>query len=479
MSEDGKLTIVIDPGFLPALEIKSVLEHYAPACETRVVYAKSKIRTRWRGSHLPDKSVSYDAIETHFQGFDGVVVNNYIEGFKSFLNDHRNLLICERCLHPRYGNSVFHQIRRLEKLFFGSLNYLNDVKPDYVLFFATPHNPKVMALEAAANHLNIPVLIVEYTPILWRYWVISGVDKYTHIPLLSCCEGGNDPELVEKEVTRFIKEKNQKYEVAIPQYEKIHLDKKKGKFWSWGKEVLHHKFRIPSLIRKRRLFNSYCRHVQPYCSSDPNIVFFLHFQPEKTTMPEGLDFGQQWIAIRTLSLSLPEGYNLLVKEHPSTFTNYTDLMYRHASFYEDIASLPNVCIVPLESDTFELIDSSCAIATITGHVGVEALSRGTQVIVFGNASYRNAPGVFCVSNEKDVANAITNILQSDDKAMIINKMEQYLAWVVENSTSGLQHGNVDFEGDLFGEIRPSGHLRLFRNILERLIEGNSMASVDR
>ena len=55
-------------------------------------------------------------------------------------------------------------------------------------------------------------------------------------------------------------------------------------------------------------------------------VFFLHFQPERTTLPEGYGFAQQLAAIIALDGALPEGTKLYVKEHPTTFTH--DCMWK-------------------------------------------------------------------------------------------------------------------------------------------------------
>ncbi|MYB88496.1 MAG: hypothetical protein F4X93_00815 [Proteobacteria bacterium] len=46
-----------------------------------------------------------------------------------------------------------------------------------------------------------------------------------------------------------------------------------------------------------------------------------------------------------------------------------------------------------ETDTFELIEKSEFVSTVTGTVGMEALRFGKRVLVFGSAPYKEFPGV--------------------------------------------------------------------------------------
>jgi hypothetical protein len=61
-------------------------------------------------------------------------------------------------------------------------------------------------------------------------------------------------------------------------------------------------------------------------------------------------------------------------------------------------------------DSFDLIDRSLAVATTGGTAGIEAVARGKPVLLFGDAWYRNCPGVYRVRNCKDVSLVINCIL---------------------------------------------------------------------
>src|SRR5690606_22251242 len=120
--------------------------------------------------------------------------------------------------------------------------------------------------------------------------------------------------------------------------------------------IRHPKFYL-SLFKKRQLYNAFNKFISHKEINGNYVVLFLHYQPERTSMPEAGFFSQQWLIIKLLSISLPENWRLLVKEHPSTFTGRYDFRYRHPKFYSDISTLKNVELISIETDTFKLIDN--------------------------------------------------------------------------------------------------------------------------
>ncbi len=66
-------------------------------------------------------------------------------------------------------------------------------------------------------------------------------------------------------------------------------------------------------------------------------------------------------------------------------------------------------LVSRDAPTFELIERSAAVATITGTAGWEALFLGKPSIVFGRAFYRDAPGVIAVEDAPSLAASLQAI----------------------------------------------------------------------
>lgn len=166
-------------------------------------------------------------------------------------------------------------------------------------------------------------------------------------------------------------------------------------------------------------------------------------------------------------MSLPDGWTLLVKEHPSIFTGKYDVRYRNPQFYKDIVELKNVKLISIEADTFELIDEVEAIATITGTVGVQSLMRGTPVFLFGYGSYRSARGVIEVDSLRDITEGFTEI-NTITKDELISETERYLEIIYQKSISSLSHEGVRDVDIYTRDVRLNGHIELLRLFFNQL-----------
>lgn len=107
--------------------------------------------------------------------------------------------------------------------------------------------------------------------------------------------------------------------------------------------------------------------------------------------------------------------------------------------------LPGVKLVPMSYNSFELIDHSLAVATLTGMTGWEAVVRGKPVLCLGYSSYRICDGVYHINEEKDLIDAIKKIEQNQ---FLPNqqKVKKYLSLVYENSSPGVLK---DFEYEIY------------------------------
>lgn len=142
------------------------------------------------------------------------------------------------------------------------------------------------------------------------------------------------------------------------------------------------------------------------------VYFPLHFQPERTTSPQGGVYVDQILAIETIAAALPEGWELYIKEHPSQWRLRGKLRYssaRYRGYYGRIAGIKGVRLVPIETDSFSLTEKAQAVAVITGTVGWEALLSGKRPLVFGRPWFRDCPGVFLVDSVESCTEAIAEI----------------------------------------------------------------------
>jgi hypothetical protein len=125
-----------------------------------------------------------------------------------------------------------------------------------------------------------------------------------------------------------------------------------------------------------------------------SVLYAMHFQPEASTLAQGIYTSNQIALIENISKALPLTHTLIVKEHPTGRGRRPAWQYRH------LASLPNVefCDAPSKA-----IMARCdAVLTITGTVAVEALAMGKPVFVFGHCFYDYADHVVRVDQPSDL-----------------------------------------------------------------------------
>jgi len=172
-----------------------------------------------------------------------------------------------------------------------------------------------------------------------------------------------------------------------------------------------------------------------------NYVFVgLHMQPEKTSQPMGGEFDNQLMMIKVLADSVPKGWKVYVKEHPNQFNvkKVPNRHYRDKLFYACLQELKNVELVPLEIDSEELIQSSKMVATLTGTLGWEAITKNIPALVFGNTYYmacRAARKITSVESCKIAIKELTSLTPQDFEKEIVRYISYYhqQKWIVQTA----------------------------------------------
>lgn len=142
----------------------------------------------------------------------------------------------------------------------------------------------------------------------------------------------------------------------------------------------------------------------------PYVYVPLHMQPERSTNPNGGVFDSQDVMIGMIAASLPEGWCVYVKEHPSQYLDGVRVERgRWSNFYDAIVAHPNVQLVSSATPSFELIDNARAVASVTGTSSWEAIARGIPALVFGEAWYKGCEGAHTVRTAKECTAALLRI----------------------------------------------------------------------
>jgi hypothetical protein len=365
----------------------------------------------------------------------------YQEIVTKLLSDSNFILIFERNNPFSSTKGLFNQFPMLERLISNVIGFYDDLNPEYVFSFAVPHHFINYSLLRVAELMGIKVYFCDIGAFPWQYQLYEGLFKREKIK--------NTLQLENKKlrVKEWFENQNENYTKSIAAYEE-----------SGGLGVLHGKsfglldrfnlisasykekqkagytiFRNFKAIIKEQILKFYSgrlkRKIVQRPSADldmfPYVVFFMHFQPEATTMPNGSQYANQLFAIRELSLAAPPGWKILVREHPFTFENEFSPRYRNEELYEAIDDMEGVQLMSLEYDPYILIDKSHAVATLTGSVGFQAVCRGRPVIAFGEAAYKGVYGVVSPQNHFDLKEYLYKINESSiliDSKQVLNSL---------------------------------------------------------
>lgn len=204
------------------------------------------------------------------------------------------------------------------------------------------------------------------------------------------------------------------------------------------------------VFRKLRpnLKKEYERVETPPDFRKPYVYFPLHYQPERNSSPQGGIFVDQLYLAEILANSLPTGWVVYVKEHPTQWLprGLRFFSYRFRGFYEALAKVKNVSVVPVTTNTYTLTEHARAVATITGTAGFEAMVRQKPVLVFGYPWYRHAPGLFMVRDSASCKEALQEI-----QGGFTCSKKDVLAYL-SVLDAGTFHGYIDRDGQLVSAL---------------------------
>lgn len=249
---------------------------------------------------------------------------------------------------------------------------------------STPHGLATYIECFVLERLGVPVLYVGRSAVPGFSKLFSGFGSKRREIKLGILSASSRAEYKSR-AAKELEKRRLEYAAAMPDYERIRIERNRGAIFSPMRYFLRNLKRPSATAHALKCWSALNRSCVPFSGDTRDCaIFFLHYQPERTSLPEASQFAVQLSAILEARLALPDDMLLLVKEHPSTFSNRCDFKWRSKEFYSQIAAIPGVQFVDISTDTFELIDHSSVVITLTGTVGLEALMRGTPAVFLGS-----------------------------------------------------------------------------------------------
>lgn len=305
-----------------------------------------------------------------------------------------------------------------------ALKRLSTYKPDFVIMSEAPHNHAQFLVFSICNFFKIPILkfgAVMPVPILFSYTFINGEWVKIGFNYKSSSKLDLSKELdlyIDKSLERLTKigstAPHLVHQMKLSNSVEFWLDNKKKilkntfrflKFpqkWFKTKYDYNNPYQFGEIakryfIKKRKIFlknELKLNTSSKFNLSEPYVYFPLHYEPERTTLPDGGEFQDQFKTICALRETFPNDIKIVIKEHPSQFLPVRfGFKGRSPLFYSLINNLKNVYLIPENTNNSKLIMNSDFVAVISGTAGFEAALLGKKVILFGEAWFKGMPNV--------------------------------------------------------------------------------------
>ena len=292
------------------------------------------------------------------------------------------------------------------QLCFWAMERVAHSKADVLLMSESPHSAPSYILYAIARFAGVKVLVFSAWPLAPVVTLRQGLmPPDLDINSLELPTEAKRVEalakfrpIIESYIARFNDPENYEF---VPRYMQIQAgrDPTSGS----GKRIFA---RIKSLLRllkprmaygavvRARLRRSFNRMAETTAPTGPYVYFPLHYEPERTTNPDGGVFHDQLRTLAQLRAFVPASIAICVKEHPSQFNaRMTGHQGRTARFYKAVTAISGVHLVAETLSSATLILNAQAVATISGTVALEAAILGKRGLVFGGAWFDGCPNV--------------------------------------------------------------------------------------
>ena len=142
------------------------------------------------------------------------------------------------------------------------------------------------------------------------------------------------------------------------------------------------------------------------------IYFPASYQPEALTEVNAGVYHNLFLVLDILSYVLPKDWVIYYKENPVIFDRapwIKGALRRDKYYFQKIDSYQNIKMISATYNTFKLIDSAQAVATVSGTVAWEAVLRGKPAISFGSAWYMGCKSIFWIKTLKEAEEAMKKI----------------------------------------------------------------------
>lgn len=188
---------------------------------------------------------------------------------------------------------------------------------------------------------------------------------------------------------------------------------------------------------QKALVSACSKHSLSIDAIPKKYVFFpLHYEPERTTNPDGGQWNNQYVALAKLRHIVPHDIAIVVKEHPSQLGSVLQgFRGRSRFFYSSVSAMKNTVFADINIPSWKLQSSAMFTCTITGTAALEAAINGKPALLLGYPWFRGCPGITTLDDSTTVESITRNTVP-------LEKIRYFLHHLLESHS-------------IFGVINPS------------------------
>jgi hypothetical protein len=368
---------------------------------------------------------------------DGVVFGQWVkrEPDRAYLKRMESLygipnlwLIWETVRNHDYEYSYHDALKVLEEIFRRYEAFVEREGVDAVISNVYPSTIPSLIFHRILEGRDIPMHVVAPHRIAGRFVIYRGYeDKYEKIDRIfetlkdrDLTEEEND--LAERFISEFRKERyvstqdglvEKKRDISLDQFRKMVASVYEAYRFKTYRRYRSNNLLGPMIYVRKRLgirLNKYrLRASKIFTEPDYGenyALYYLHRQPEASTMTRAPFYLDQVQLIHNIAKSLPIDCLLYVKPHQNEFGNQS------IAYYRAISQRPNIRVLSAWSDGYRLVKNCSLVITITGTVGWEGILHEKPVFTFGNVFYNSFPLVRRVHDIKQLPYLIRQALDS-------------------------------------------------------------------
>ena len=260
-----------------------------------------------------------------------------------------------------YYRKVTEDAQRFYELF-------SRTKPNYIVYSSTPHARRQWVSALVAKEMGCQSIILQNSAVPGFYKLCVGLRRERRALVINEVPARYTRRRYKEEAQNYIDLCLGKYSKAMAAYERERIARNRGRIFTRRKALLddwHDPASAANTIfcwrELKRLSTSLAD-----IAATKFVVFFLHFQPERKTLPEGFGFTQMLNVVTSLRAALPSEVKIVIKEHLLRSQTAAARPIDQGPSYRAIDRIENSQFVDIETDNFELLDRALCVATLTG-----------------------------------------------------------------------------------------------------------------